>query len=79
MKPLRTTSDFLELAARNACSKACARACQTGNHTTPVKLTFPWGHHGWMFIVWNERSTWSITIEVLEAERKYRVHSRKTV
>jgi hypothetical protein len=78
MRPLRTDADYLGLVARNACSAALARAVSEGTYTTPREVILPGGNHGWEFEVMNDRgSKWAVTIELLEKERKYRVHSHK--
>lgn len=80
MRVLRSTADFIDLASRNACSAALVRALRDGTYTPPVKRKFPWGNYGWTFEVLNGRgSKWAVTIELLEAERKYRVRSHKVI
>lgn len=73
MKPLRHPQDFLDLAAAH-CSRAAARACREGNYTPPQRVTLSSGIEGWAFAVTSQRgSRWLFEIELLEAERRYRV------
>lgn len=78
MKPLRHPSDFLDLAARNACSRAAARACREGNYSPALRVTLPGRYPGWRFTVTSlSGSKWLFFIDVDEKNRKYRVRSWK--
>lgn len=78
MKPIHSVHDLLDIAARNACSAGCSRAVKSGTYTKPKFVVLPWGNHGWTLEVKSQSGArWSITVEVREAERTYRVHSRK--
>lgn len=78
MKLLRHKQDFLDLAAAHPCSAACGRAVREGSISPIRRVTLPWGNQGWTFAVQSFRGNeWSFTIELREAERRYRVHSHK--
>lgn len=77
IKPLRHVSDFLDLAAAHS-SRAAARACRTGNYSTPRRVTLPTGVFGWRFTVTSQTGAkWAFFIELLEEERRYQVHYTK--
>lgn len=78
MQALRHPHAFLTLAAKHAPTRAAARACGEGNYSLPVRRKWPWGNQGWTFTVWSlRRGKWSVSIEVLEDERRYQVKWRK--
>ena len=78
MRILRSTQDFLDVAAAHASSAAARRAIREGNYTTPRRMEFPWGTSGWRFSVTSPLGgKWAVSIEVLEEVRRYRVRTIK--